>query len=60
MSALSSPTYWFALLEIARERGEFLRAQHALDELRRLGVIVRFRPRRKPHRPRRGGTDHAA
>jgi hypothetical protein len=54
-----SPTYWFAILEMARERGRFQEAQHALDELRRLGVHVRFGRPRNP-RPRSGGPIHAA
>jgi hypothetical protein len=53
-----SPTYWFALLEMARERGRFLEAQRALEQLRRLGVLVPFfRPGTDPDR--RGGP-HAA
>jgi hypothetical protein len=53
-----SPTYWFAILEIARACGNFLDAQQALDELRRLGVFVQF-GRPNPSRPKKGGP-HAA
>lgn len=38
-----SPTYWFVLMEEARARGRFIEAQQALEELRRLGIEVRFR-----------------
>jgi hypothetical protein len=42
------PTYWFALLEIARERGDHAAAAEAQRELERLGVRVRYaRPRRR-------------
>ena len=34
------PTYWFALLEIARERGDFAAAAEAQAELKRLGGVV--------------------
>lgn len=36
------PMYWFATLEIARERGDFEQAAEAKRELKRLGVIVAF------------------
>lgn len=36
------PTYWFAVLEISRERGDFERAAEAKRELRRLGVCVSY------------------
>jgi hypothetical protein len=36
------PTYWFAVLEIARERGDFERAAEAKRQLRRLGVYVSY------------------
>lgn len=36
------PVYWFAVLDMARERGEFDRAAKAQRELKRLGVVVRF------------------
>jgi hypothetical protein len=36
------PTYWFAVLEIARERGDFERAAEAKRQLRRLGVCVSY------------------
>jgi hypothetical protein len=44
------PTYWFAVLEIARERGDFERAAEAVRELERLGVRVWY------ERPRKGAT----
>jgi hypothetical protein len=42
-----APTYWFAVLEIARERGDFERAADAQRQLERLGIVVRYRPRGK-------------
>jgi hypothetical protein len=42
-----APTYWFAVLEIARERGDFEWAAEAQRQLERLGVIVRFDRQRK-------------
>lgn len=36
------PTYWFAILEIARERGDFDQAAKAKRELQRLGVHVSY------------------
>jgi hypothetical protein len=42
------PTYWFALLEIARERGDFEQAAEAKRQLQRLGVRVRYQ---KPGAP---------
>ena len=43
---LYEPTYWFAVLEIARERGDFERASEAKRQLERLGVRVSYdRPR---------------
>jgi hypothetical protein len=42
------PTYWFVVLEIARERGDFARAAEAQRQLERLGVSVRYgRPRQR-------------
>ncbi|MGE3803393.1 MAG: hypothetical protein AB7K24_01825 [Gemmataceae bacterium] len=42
------PTYWFALMEIAREKGDFEGAAAAKRELERLGVRVSYqRPRRE-------------
>lgn len=54
---LDSPVYWFVVMENAKRRGEFLRAQQALDQLRRLGVLVRFV---RPPGPHQGGPNHAA
>jgi len=43
------PTYWFAVLEIARERGDFERASEAQGELKRLGIRVSYeKPARRP------------
>jgi len=39
---LDEPTYWFAVLEIARERGDFERAWEAKRQLERLGVRVSY------------------
>jgi len=36
------PTYWFAVLEIAREHGDFDGAAEAKRELKRLGVCVSY------------------
>lgn len=36
------PTYWFALLQIAREHGNFEQAAEAKRQLSRLGVLVTF------------------
>lgn len=36
------PTYWFAVLEIARERDDFEGAAKAKRQLERLGVYVAF------------------
>src|SRR5262245_48881611 len=50
------PTYWFAVLEIARDQGDFETAAEAQQQLRRLGVWVRYqRPRKAEggaHAPR--------
>lgn len=46
------PTYWFAILDIAREKGDYGRAAEAQRELERLGVQVAFaRPRTPSRRP---------
>jgi hypothetical protein len=44
------PTYWFAVLEISRERHDHERAAEAIRELRRLGVQVRFTQRKEAAR----------
>lgn len=36
------PTTWFVELEIARKRGDVVRATHALRQLHRLGVSVEY------------------
>jgi hypothetical protein len=41
---LNSPAAWFALLERARRTGDTELERRAMDELKRLGVDVRFRP----------------
>jgi hypothetical protein len=38
----NSPTYWFAILEIARSRGDVRLASDARAKLLRLGVAVEF------------------
>lgn len=38
-----NPTTWFVELEIARRRGDRERQRRAKEELRRLGVEVRYR-----------------
>jgi hypothetical protein len=38
------PTYWFAVLEIAREQFDFEKAAEAKRELSRLGVQVSYEP----------------
>lgn len=44
---VNSPTAWFCEMETARQRRDFARADHAQKELKRLGVEVRYRQRRK-------------
>lgn len=46
------PTYWFALLEIAREKGDYEAAAEAVRQLKRLGVSVSY-SRRKAEEARR-------
>jgi hypothetical protein len=48
----NEPTYWFAVLEIARERGDFELAAEAQRQLGRLGVHVRYG--RPTHATRKG------
>jgi hypothetical protein len=38
------PVYWFTLLELGRVYGDFLQAERARGELRRLGVRVEYGP----------------
>ena len=46
----NAPVYWFALMEIARERGNFEQAAEAKRELQRLGVRVSYeRPQGVAH-----------
>lgn len=52
-SVRDSPVYWFVLLELAKERGDFASAAHAKQELERLGVRITYR-RRATVRPERG------
>ncbi len=40
----NEPTYWFAVLEIAREKGDFDGAADAREQLKRLGVCVNYEP----------------
>jgi hypothetical protein len=45
---VDSPAAWFAALEVARRRQDHEAAARAIQELRRLGVTVRFqRPRQE-------------
>jgi len=54
------PTYWFAILDQARDRGDFQAAARAERELQRLGVRVTFAvPSRGKARSRRKGCRHA-
>lgn len=46
----NEPTYWFAVLEIARERGDFQQADEAKQQLERLGVRVSYQ------RPEKGAV----
>jgi hypothetical protein len=43
VSHLEQPTYWFAVLQIARADGDREAAAEALRQLERLGVQVKFR-----------------
>ena len=45
--AEQSATAWFAVLDRAREVGDFEKAAEAQRQLKHLGVIVRFEPARK-------------
>ncbi len=40
----NEPTYWFAVLEIARENGDYEGAADAKEQLKRLGVCVNYKP----------------
>jgi hypothetical protein len=44
------PTYWFAVLEIARQLGDFDQAAEANRQLQRLGVRVTYKRRLTPRR----------
>lgn len=48
-----SPTYWFAILEIARSHGNFEDAANAKRQLERLGVRVEY------GRPQKAEAVHA-
>lgn len=48
-----SPTYWFAMLEIARERQRPGEVAEANRQLRRLGVVVEWAPN---HAGKAGGN----
>ncbi|MCX5653724.1 MAG: hypothetical protein NTY65_03625 [Planctomycetota bacterium] len=43
--AVDSPVAWFAVLERAKQTGDFAKAAHAVQELTRLGVSVKYRRR---------------
>lgn len=49
----NEPTYWFAVLEIARSANDFEQAAEAKRELHRLGVDVSYRA---PLQVQRGGV----
>lgn len=51
-----SPMYWFAILEIARERGSFEQAAEARQQLKRLGVRVTYE---RGNSATRGGAPNA-
>lgn len=38
----SSPVYWFVLMELSRDHGDFLQAAQAQSELERLGISVAY------------------
>ena len=38
----NSPMAWFCVLEAARTQGDYVKAAKAQDELRRLGIEVRY------------------
>lgn len=48
--ARQSPVVWFALLDQARDNGDWKLAEKADAELRRLGVTVRFTRARRHSR----------
>jgi hypothetical protein len=56
-AARESPLYWFAILEMAKDRGLFERAAEAKRELERLGVHVSYR---RPGNGQAGGARHGA
>ena len=41
--AADSPVVWFAVLERAKQTGDFATAARAVQELERLGVKVKYR-----------------
>jgi len=42
-----SPVVWFTTMELEKNRGNFVRAAEAKQELERLGVFVRFKGKLK-------------
>lgn len=54
--AQQTPTYWFLVLETARETGDFQAAAEAQHRLRRLGVTVLYE---RPRRSQRKAAAHA-
>ena len=52
------PLYWFAELERSIEKADFEGAAEALRELRRLGVVVRYRPWNADRKPQQKGGRH--
>lgn len=49
------PTYWFAVLEIAREKGDYEQAAEAKANLERLGVRVQYKRPKPTAEGRRNG-----
>jgi hypothetical protein len=49
-SVRDNPTFWFAVMESAKEKGDFEGAARAKRELERLGVLVTYQ---KPRGARR-------
>jgi hypothetical protein len=46
--AVDSPVAWFAVLERAKQTGDFATAARAVQELERLGVKVKYHKAREP------------
>jgi hypothetical protein len=55
-----SPIYWFALMEGAKDEGDFDTAARAKREREQLGVLVTYRPRGRPQSSQKGGGGRVA